>query len=326
MKVTVAIVTYNHAKFIAQAIESALKQEVNFDYEIIIGDDSSKDRTVEVVESFERRHPSKIVLLRSQLNLGMSRNFLRILKASRGKYIALLDGDDFWISAQKLSKQAEFLDGHPDYSMVFHNVRVLKGEEGQEESWNHCPPDQRATTTVDDLLLGNYIASPSVMFRKDLLSDLPAWTHTLGLLDWPLYILTARYGPIGYLKEVMSAYRLHPGGTFSQKSSTWQLEQFVKMYDYLETPLGPGHAKAIRAARFRCWYSLFIEYQKADSDQDARRYGLKCLTSRPFHRYIQYRGKLLLRMYTPRFFNLTSQLWRNARVEKRNVMDRGHLG
>src|SRR6266478_2690508 len=123
MKVSVLMTTYNQEAFIAQAIDSILMQEVGFDYEIIVGEDASSDRTREIVLEFQKRHPNQIrVLLRDPIDaerdraagVGGKRGFVNGLQACQGKYIALLDGDDYWTDIHKLQKQVDFLESHPD--------------------------------------------------------------------------------------------------------------------------------------------------------------------------------------------------------------------
>ena len=125
MKVSVHMITYNHEKFIAQAIESALMQQVDFDYEIVIGEDCSTDRTREIVVAYQQRHPDKIRLLLHEQNVGVSLNDIRVYRACRGEYVAWLEGDDYWTSPHKLQKQADFLDSHPACSACFHPVTVF---------------------------------------------------------------------------------------------------------------------------------------------------------------------------------------------------------
>src|SRR5690349_6525722 len=113
VKVSVAMISYNHERFIAQAIESVLSQRVKFPYEIVIGDDHSTDATPSIIADFHRRYPDKIVPFLREKNLGMAPNFMQILASCGGQYVALLEGDDFWTSKDKLQRQVDFLDANP---------------------------------------------------------------------------------------------------------------------------------------------------------------------------------------------------------------------
>src|SRR5882672_6480832 len=156
MKVSVSVITYNQEEFIAQAIDSILRQEVSFDYEIVIGEDASTDRTREIVLELERRHPDRIrVMLRDAgtserdraRGLGGKTNFVQGIQDCRGKYVALLDGDDYWTDSHKLQKQVDFLERHPECSLCFHNAEMFY-EDGSQSSMNLRPADQKEISTV----------------------------------------------------------------------------------------------------------------------------------------------------------------------------------
>ena len=125
MKVSVCIITYNHARFIGQALESALMQKTNFDYEIVIGEDCSTDNTGLICKKYAEMYPDKIRLLQNDKNLGVIENFKRTLYACKGEYVALLEGDDYWTDELKLQKQVDFLESNRDYAIVFHNAEIL---------------------------------------------------------------------------------------------------------------------------------------------------------------------------------------------------------
>jgi len=316
MKVSVLIITFNHVKYIAQAIESALMQNTDFEYEIVIGDDCSTDGTWEIVDSFRARYPEKIVCLQRTNRLGAAPNFIRTLEACRGDYIAIVEGDDFWTCPQKLAKQVQFLDTYRDYAFVFHNMLVMS-EVGSQKPYLLCPFDQNERTTISDLIRSNYIGTASVMFRRNLFGICPNWMRELAFADWPLHILNAQYGKIGYLSEPMAVYRIHSSGLWSQSNRVWQLEQFVKLYDCLEVHLAPRYVGLVRAARFHVWYALFIEQNKQNVFQKARRYALKCLTYWPPYCFPRERGQLLFRLCAPEMFEYAAGMWRNWKIRGR---------
>src|SRR4051794_3890726 len=120
MKVSVCMITYNHERFIEQAVASALTQATSFEYEIVIGEDCSTDRTRNILIELQRANPDKIRLLLPEHNLGAQRNFVQTLDMCRGQYIAYLEGDDYWTSSAKLQQQVDFLDQHADFAICFH--------------------------------------------------------------------------------------------------------------------------------------------------------------------------------------------------------------
>jgi glycosyltransferase involved in cell wall biosynthesis len=236
MKVSVLLTTYNHEKWIAQAIESTLMQQTNFDYEVVIMEDCSTDGTRDIVIDYQRKNPDKIRLILSKANKSHLRNIITAWQTSQSQYIAMLDGDDYWTSAHKLQKQADYLDARPEFAICFHNVAGFRdGREGM--LWNYNPPDQKEVSTLEDLWRGNFIAGCSPMLRKGLIKDFPEWYATAKWGDWPLFILAAQHGKIGYIDEVMGAYRLHRGGMWSSLSKPEQEGELIRFYESLSANL-----------------------------------------------------------------------------------------
>lgn len=117
--VSVIMLTYNHEDYIAQAIESVLMQETSLRYELLIGDDASTDRTPEIVREYAEKYPDIIRPVLREKNLGANRNNYELHTLTKGKYIASIEGDDYWLDTHKLQKQYEFLESHPEYSSCF---------------------------------------------------------------------------------------------------------------------------------------------------------------------------------------------------------------
>jgi glycosyltransferase involved in cell wall biosynthesis len=122
--VSVSMITYNHAAYIAQAIEGVLQQQTKFHFELIIGEDCSTDGTREIVFDYQKKYPDIIRVITSDTNVGMKKNGLRTLKACRGKYIAFCEGDDYFHHPRKLQKQADYLESNPDCGLVYTNYDV----------------------------------------------------------------------------------------------------------------------------------------------------------------------------------------------------------
>ncbi|MDF1549683.1 MAG: glycosyltransferase, partial [Bacteroidales bacterium] len=125
MKLSVCMITYNHEKYIGQAIEGVLMQKTNFDIELLIGEDFSNDNTRNICMGYKNKYPDKIKLLLREKNIGMMRNFIQTLNTCKGKYIALCDGDDYWTDPLKLQKQVDFLEANPEYALCYHRVNIL---------------------------------------------------------------------------------------------------------------------------------------------------------------------------------------------------------
>ena len=241
-KVSVVLLTYNHEKWITQAVESVLMQETDFDYELTIVEDRSSDGTRDMVIDFQKRFPGRIRLTLSAENGEYRENLAAAFLDASGEYIAQLDGDDYWTSPHKLQKQADYLDAHPECVMCFHNVRVFD-EAGTVEPWCLNSSAQAEITGLEDLLVVNYIASCAPMLRQGVIEGFPEWYYTAAWADWPLYLLHAQHGKIGYLDEVMGARRFHSGGMWAGLSNAQKVEHTIRFYEHI----GPHFEDAHRA-------------------------------------------------------------------------------
>ncbi|MGL5902423.1 MAG: glycosyltransferase family 2 protein, partial [Cetobacterium sp.] len=115
MKVSIVLLTYNHEKYLEKAIDSILVQKTNFEYEVLIGNDKSPDNTKAILEKYSSN--SKVKIYNRESNLGATKNLLDLFKKSKGEYIAILEGDDYWIDEEKLLKQVKILDENKQYSL-----------------------------------------------------------------------------------------------------------------------------------------------------------------------------------------------------------------
>jgi glycosyltransferase involved in cell wall biosynthesis len=301
VKLSVLVVTYNHAAFIAQALDSALMQETNFPYEIIISEDCSSDGTREIVRDYHQRFPAKTRLILSEHNVASNAVVARGVDAARGDYIALLDGDDYWNSPNKLQKQVDFLEHHPECAICFHNAMVIH-ESGSQKSHPWTPANHPEITTLEDLWMGNYIATCSTMFRKGLFGEFPAWYDSFfPITDWPLHILNAEHGKIGYINEVMGVYRYHSEGYYSQLSQPDKLAATLQFYRRMNACLNFKYNDLVRTAISKYFIEWSEEYLHR-GDLGAAKHCFKTyLTGRPINKYISLRriGALGLRLYLP---------------------------
>ncbi len=232
MKVSVLMITYNHERFIAEALDSILAQTVNFQYEIVIGEDRSTDGTRDVIEQYAHRHPTVIRPLFREANIGVAENFKQTFRACEGNYIAILEGDDYWCHDGKLQMQADALDAHPDWSSVYGIARVIAEDREQPPLEIPAPDLRRAVASLGELVRVNLIPTCTVMFRNRLFDEFPAWFGVSPICDWPLHVLNARSGPAGFIEEVLSVYRQHPGGIFSRRKAIWVAEQYYFLQRY----------------------------------------------------------------------------------------------
>lgn len=224
--VSVIMITYNQENFIEDAIKSVVYQKASFPYELIIADDASTDKTPEIIESWAQRFPDKIRFLKREKNLGLQKNFLDAYSHARGKYLAICEGDDFWSSSKKLSRQVDFLEQNPDYSVCFHRVINFYTEDNSKSFSN---PRQPKTMTLEDLAKGNTITNLSVMYRKIPFETLPSWLEGIKLFDYAFHSLHAEKGKIGYISKPMAVYRRHNKGIWSgDQLKAWELAMTVR--------------------------------------------------------------------------------------------------
>lgn len=263
MMATVSIITYNHEKYIAQAIESVLMQRTDFDFEIIVGEDDSTDGTREIVQRFKERYPERIRLLlndRKDVIFINGRptgrwNFINNLRHARGKYVALLEGDDYWTSPDKLQKQADYLEANPDCAICFHSAWCE--DDGGRRLRMLFPRHRKPRYVLKDLLRENLIPNCSVVFRNGLFGEFPDWFYGVPMGDLPLHVLNAQHGDLGYLDEAMAVYRIHGGGVWSTQRRLIQLNSRIAALKALGGHLGRSHSGVIRTAIFRCRFQIF---------------------------------------------------------------------
>lgn len=240
--VSVCCITYNHEKFIRQAIDSFLEQNTNFPIEIIIHDDASTDNTVNVICEYQKKYPDLIKTILQSENQYSVRGFgfiSDIFKQASGKYIALCEGDDYWTDPLKLQLQVELLNKKPYLSACFHNVIKINHESQEQSAW--YLPDYKDEYSTADLLSSNsnFIATGSVVFRNRLLADFPTWLNRVGMADWILHIMNSFYGSLGYIDRVMGVYRLHPGGVWSTKTTLNMLVELIYAAEHIRSIVEP---------------------------------------------------------------------------------------
>jgi glycosyltransferase involved in cell wall biosynthesis len=228
-KVSACIITYNQEKFIHECIKGAVKQKLDYPYEIVIGEDCSSDTTKTICKAYADKYPNLIRLIDRNKNLGMNGNWIESIKACDGKYIALCEGDDYWTDPYKLQKQADFLEENEDYSACYHRCLVINEKGGviKADKWS-----EYNDRTSKDMMLGNaHLITNTVMFRNKI--SFPAEAKRLKNLDTTLWHLLGFYGSAKFLKIIKpSAYRIHEGGVWSLKQKFYQLRRVLETYSF----------------------------------------------------------------------------------------------
>lgn len=305
--VTVLVVTYNHERYIDQALQSVLNQQTDFGYEILVSEDCSTDETRAIIERYLKRHPERTRVLLSEENTNDNSVISRGLEIARGQYVALLDGDDYWSSTTKLQEQVAFLEAHPDCSMCFHNVLRFFEDGSQPTSYSN-PPSQKRFSDVLDILDHNFIATCSAMIRTDLVRKLPEWYRGASAGDQPLYIFAAEHGPIGYIDRVMAVYRIHGRGEWSKLSEIEKVEQEIQRQKGFNESV---ELRYDRQQKIRSLYCQLAALYELDGKQAAgKKYFAKSLQSRSL---LNIAGdtqalKLWVKLYVPPIAKLARRL------------------
>ena len=246
LMVSVAMITYGHEKFIKNAIQGILMQECKFEFELIIANDCSPDKTDTVVQNIIESHPKahRIVYTKHISNKGMMPNFFWAIDQCKGKYIAFCEGDDYWTDPLKLQNQVDFLETNPEYGLVHTDVdyfNVLKNELTQnvlEKSQNYCRiPDIR--NVYLHLLTGNYsIRTLSVCLKRELAIKVyekyPELQDKSKFMmgDGPLWIELSKLTRFHYMPYSTGVYNILPESA-THSSSTNKIINFYKSHLFL---------------------------------------------------------------------------------------------
>lgn len=217
-KVSVFVITFNQVNFIKKALDSILNQKVSFEYEIIIGDDCSTDGTREILMLYKEKYKSIKLILHPE-NIGSLNNQNSVLKACKGEFIAMCEGDDYWTNTEKLQLQVDLLCSKPEYSACFHQTnQIFEGEVKRDTSRIFGKYSNQTTFLTEDTIVS---LSPwhtsSFMFRSSALK-IPAWFNELrSSYDMALFSVISASGPIYGIPKVMSTYRKNIGGITNNK-------------------------------------------------------------------------------------------------------------
>lgn len=236
-RLSVLLVTYNHEKHIGQALSALFRQIIDGPIELVVADDGSSDRTMEIIRGCEAAEPRfHFRYLDNSVNLGITRNYKRGFAACHGDYVAVLEGDDYWVSPSKLQRQRDFLDYHWESDLCSVNYFVYEEDRAQFTPRAPIGFGHRfvgARDLIADNLVGNF---STCMYRKSALSALPEELYELRSYDWIVNICVARKSLIGFIEEPLSVYRLHASGVWTQTLPVEKLRtqlDLIPAYDKL---------------------------------------------------------------------------------------------
>ncbi|GAB3544284.1 hypothetical protein GCM10027343_19210 [Noviherbaspirillum agri] len=203
VKVSVCVVTYNHEKYIRQCLQSIVDQKTSFRFEVIVGEDCSKDGTRAIVQEFAEKYPDIIRPLLHEKNVGATNNYLSVLRLAEGELICNCDGDDYWLPS-KLEAQVQFMEKHPECSVSGHRMYVTDdGERLSDDHRDHFPSVMKISAFYEH---GNFLANSSTMHRASCnkIPDIKEET-----IDFLFHIWRVRDRHIGFINQYLGVYRRH---------------------------------------------------------------------------------------------------------------------
>lgn len=222
-RLTVICVTCNHGRFIGQALEGFALQETKFPFQVRVAEDCSDDNTAEIIRDYAARYPEIISPVFREKRYGVHCNGYELAEKLDTEYVAYCEGDDYWTSPDKLQRQVDFLDAHPECSMCFHPARIVYEDGSRPDTFIPAPAVWRdGRFTFKRLLHSVFLHTSSVVFRWRF-NQKPVTVYKelrpQGILpgDWYLHLLHAQIGEIGFIPETMSVYRRHEGGLWWKK-------------------------------------------------------------------------------------------------------------
>ncbi len=276
--VSISMAVYNHGKFLKKALDSILMQEVDFRYQIVVGEDASNDNSREILLEYAKRYPGYFLLIIHDKNVGIQENIRSKLPYLTGEFIAPLEGDDYWIDCQKLQKQVDFLRSNPDFSAVSHRAIIVdeKGEKLSPKSYNraYCQGPEFTIKHFEKYLMPGQTGT--MLFRNYWQRFTPQQQNTYGLStvmgDRKLTLVTFFTGRIHCMEEYMSAYRRHPdswngtkrpgGSSCYQYFESFEMEKLAK--ELLDVKVD------FTKFRFQAWFGTVIYFMRKPSLENYR--------------------------------------------------------
>ena len=220
--VSIICLAYNHEKYIAKAIEGFLMQKTTFSFEVLVHDDASTDSTARIIQDFEKKYPEIIkptYQIENQYTQGVNIIFDLMIPKAKGKYLALCEGDDFWVSPFKLQMQFDAMEEHPEIDLCAHDVKAISARSGKavEPAVKH----KKSLTifSIEEVIVGEggFFGTNTLFFRKEVFDHPPNFYLKLPY-DYTTQILGALRGGVLYLPECMSVYRFGVPGSWTSNA------------------------------------------------------------------------------------------------------------
>lgn len=291
IKVTVVCITYKHEDFIRDALDSFISQKTNFRYQILVGEDCGSDKTADIVKEYAEKYPDLVIPFIREKNMGAQRNLIDLCQRASSPYIALCEGDDYWIDEYKLQKQYDYMENHKDLKACFAQARIdapedwflrsyFKVNKDNELIYPECEPDFKFKgefLTKENMITSFPAHTSTIFYRWDSSVIIPEWYYEGIVGDWPLFLLQMGNAKVGYIREVVSVYRRSDVGIYMSQSMD---EHFMKsridlvrifsgMLEYYEENFPVDYPKIAIENKIKLEMSNFIRTALKLQDKEA---------------------------------------------------------
>ncbi len=280
--VSISCITYNHGRYLRQALDSFLMQQTSFPFEILIHDDCSTDDTIDIIREYTDRYPDIIKPLyeaENQYSKGISNisgvfNFPR----AEGRYIAMCEGDDYWTDASKLQTQFDCMEAHPEYALCCHAASVVTEDTAFRSASGIRPYTASGVIATEQVISKKEnIPTASLFFRTEYAKALPQWYFDCPVGDIPLQLAMLMHGSVYYIDKEMSAYRMGRAGSWGESmdsagaSDKWErhFSDMLKLYESFNHDTDGHYAEATAEAAARSRFLIDIKEGKDSAVLDS---------------------------------------------------------
>lgn len=318
--VSICCITFNQESYIRDALDGFVSQKTDFKYEVLIHDDASTDKTADIIREYQEKYPEMIkpiLQTENQYSKGLTNvsgtwNFPR----AKGKYIAMCEGDDYWTDENKLKRQVDYMEAHPDCSMVFHSAKVEVQGTAVTESMMRPYKKSRVVTPEEIIDKTSGYPTASLLFRTEMVKNLPDFYNHAPIADIPLQLLAANMGYAYYMDEPMCVYRLGGAASWTtlMKQGNYEKKQqdYAKAMKVMYKGFDEFSGKRFHETVARAWKRLYFLTQVNTKHYDV----VLDKKNRNFYRELNIRTRFFIRFeaMAPRLYN-----WLQNVYHRRNV-------